>query len=132
MNRKTSANFLLYNRFFPVKIQTAATISLTTRHSENLETSVSWSYMNRSLANLGFGLGYGKSPVQLYMVSDNILGFILPMSAKNINLRFGLNLIFGCREELDIDQCGCAWLRDAEQRRSRNEEFRRGKKVRGN
>ena len=88
--------------------------------------------MNRSLANLGFGLGYGRSPVQLYLVSDNILGFILPMSAKNINLRFGLNLIFGCREEVNLDDCGCAWLRDAERRRSRNEEFKRGKKDKGN
>jgi hypothetical protein len=84
--------------------------------------------MNRSLANLGFGVGYGKSPVQLYVVSDNILGFILPMSAKNINLRFGLNLILGCRKEVDIREGGCAWLRDEESRRSRNQELKRKKR----
>jgi len=132
LNSRYQVNLLLYNRFYPVGIQTAAMVSVITRPLKNMEASVSWSYMNRSLMNLGVGLGYGRSPVQAYLVSDNIFGLLLPMNAKNINLRFGLNLIFGCREELDIDQCGCAWLRDAEQRRSRNEEFRRGKKVRGN
>ncbi len=132
LNDKTNANFLLYNRFFPVKIQTAATVSITSRLQKNLEASISLSYMNRSLANLGIGLGYGRSPVQLYLVSDNILGFILPTYAKNINLRFGLNLIFGCFEEVNLDDCGCAWLRDAERRSSRNEELRRGKKDKGN
>jgi hypothetical protein len=132
LNDRINANLLLYNRFFPVKIQTSVTASITTRPLKNTEASVSWSYMNRSFANLGIGLGYGRSPLQVYLVSDNILGFILPMYTKNVNLRFGLNLNFGCRDELDINQCGCAWLRNAESRKLRNEELRRGKKVRGN
>jgi hypothetical protein len=129
-NNRYYGNLLLYNRFLPVKIQTSVTASVTTKLLKNLEASVSWSYMNRSVANLGIGFGYGKTPVQIYLVSDNVLGFILPMSTKNVNLRFGLNLNFGCRGELDINQCGCAWLRDAAKHSSRNEEFRRGKKVR--
>jgi hypothetical protein len=64
--------------------------------------------------------------------SDNIPGFILPMNTKNVNLRFGLNLIFGCGKELDLDQYGCAWLRDSERRRLRNEELSRGKNDIGN
>jgi hypothetical protein len=131
LNDRTKANLLLYNRFFPVKIQTSVTASVTTRPLKNTEASVSWSYMNRSFFNLGIGVGYGRSPLQVYLVSDNILGFILPMNSKNLNLRFGLNLNFGCRDELDINQCGCAWLRNAESRKVRNEELKRGKKVRG-
>jgi len=128
LNDKFNGNLLLYNRFFPVKVQTSITASVTTRPLRNMEASVSWSYMNRSLANVGFGLGYGRSPLQIYLVSDNILGFFLPMNAKNVNLRFGLNLNFGCRGRLDISDCGCEWLRNAEKRELRNEGLRKRKK----
>jgi hypothetical protein len=123
LNKKFDANFLLYNRFLPEKIQTSFTASLTSRPLKNMEASLSWSYMNRSMSNVGFGLAYGRSPVQVYLVSDNILGFILPMSAKNVNVRFGLNLHFGCRDRFDIDQCGCGWLREAEKRTERKEKL---------
>ncbi len=128
LNDKLDANLLLYNRFLPVKIQTSVTASLVSRPLKNTEASVSWSYMNRSLSNVGIGLAYGRSPLQLYLVSDNILGFFWPMSAKNVNVRFGINLHFGCREQFDISQCGCGWLRDAERRAVRKEKLARGKK----
>ena len=118
---------MLYNRFLPVKIQTSVTASLISRPFKNTEASVSWSYMNRSFSNVGIGLAYGRSPVQLYLVSDNILGFFWPMSAKNVNVRFGVNLHFGCREQFDIGQCGCGWLRDAERREARKEKLGRRK-----
>jgi hypothetical protein len=81
--------------------------------------------MNRSITNVGIGIGYGRSPVQVYLVSDNILGFIWPMSAKNVNLRLGMNINIGCRDRFDVNQCGCGWLRDAEERTARHEKIRR-------
>lgn len=132
LNKKFDLNVLLYNRFHPGKLQTGAMVSLLTRPIDKLEASVSVSYMNRSFANLGFGMGYGDKPLQLYVVSDNILGFILPMSTKNINIRFGINLFLGCRTRFNIDQCGCDWLKDAEARRSRMEKARRNRKDKGN
>jgi hypothetical protein len=81
--------------------------------------------MNNSITNLGFGLSYGKNPIQLYAVTDNIFGFILPMSVKNVNLRLGINLNLGCREIFNIDQCGCDWLKDERDRRLRKEKIRK-------
>jgi hypothetical protein len=66
------------------------------------------------------------------LVSDNIIGFVLPMSTKNVNLRLGINLNLNCREAFNIDQCGCEWLKSAEDRRLRHEKFRRSKKDKGN
>jgi hypothetical protein len=132
INNKYDLNFLLYNRFFPNHIQTGATLSILTRPLKDLETSVSWSYMNKSIMNLGLGIGYGKSPLQIYLVSDNIFGIFLPTTLKNVNLRVGLNLNFGCRSEFNIDQCGCAWLRDAEERGLRKDKLKHGKNVKGN
>jgi hypothetical protein len=125
VNDKLDANLLLYNRFFPVKIQTSVTASIIGRPLKNMEASLSWSYMNRSISNLGIGIGIGRSPMQFYFVSDNILGFFWPMSAKNVNVRFGLNLNIGCRDRFDINQCGCGWLRDAERRTARQEKIKR-------
>jgi hypothetical protein len=125
LNDRLDANLLLYNRFLPIKIQTSVTASIVSRPLKNLETSLSWSYMNRSISNVGIGIAYGRSPVQVYLVSDNILGFFWPMSTKNVNVRFGLNLHFGCRDRFDINQCGCGWLRNAEERTVRKEKFRR-------
>ena len=125
MNNKVDLNVLVFSYIVPGYIQTGTTLSLLTRPSKTLEASVSWSYMHRSFSNVGLGVAYGKTPLQVYFVTDNILGFILPMSAKNVNLRLGLNLNLGCREETDIEQCGCAWLRDAETRQARNEKLKK-------
>jgi hypothetical protein len=132
LNARYDLNFLLYNRLLPGKLQTGTTVSLLTRPTKALVASISWSYMNHSAANLGLGIGYGKSPLQLYLVSDNIIGFVLPMSTKNVNLRLGINLNLNCREVFNIDQCGCEWLKSAEDRRLRHEKFRQGKKDKGN
>jgi len=51
---------------------------------------------------------------------------------KNVNLRVGLNLNFGCRGEFEIDQCDCTWLRDAEEHRLRKDTLKHDKNVKGN
>jgi hypothetical protein len=132
LNSRYDLNLLMYNRLLPGKIQTGATVSLLTKPAKSLEASISWSYMNNSMANLGIGIGYGKKPLQIYLVSDNIFGFILPLSTKNVNLRLGINLNLSCREIFNIDQCGCNWLKDAEDRRLRMMKFRQNKKDKGN
>jgi hypothetical protein len=127
LNNRFDLNFLLYNRLLPAKLQTGATVSLLTRKEKKFRTSISWSYMNNSPLNLGLGMVYGKKPLQLYFVSDNIIGFILPLSVKNVNLRLGINLNLSCRKEFSIDECGCDWLKNENNRRLRNAKFRRSK-----
>lgn len=92
-------NVLLYNRFFPNKIQTGGTISLQTQFINSLNTCISWSYMNNSLTNFGIGIDYRHNPYQAYLVSDNILGVIMPNTINNVNIRIGFNLFFGCNIE---------------------------------
>jgi len=126
MNDRLDLNVLVFSHLVPGKIQTGTSVSLLTRPSELLQASVSWSFMHRSFSNVGLGVAYGKTPMQVYLVTDNILGFVLPMHTKNVNLRLGLNLNLGCREETDMGQCGCAWLREAETRQARKAKLRKG------
>lgn len=58
----------------------------------------SYSLFYGSYNNLGAGLSMGRGPMQWYILSDNIAGIIWPMSTRNVNLRFGLNLNFGCSD----------------------------------
>jgi len=120
LSDRYNLNFLLYNRLLPGKLQTGATLSLLTSPERAFQTSISWSYMNGSPFNLGAGFRYGKRPVQIYAVTDNIFGFILPLSSKNVNLRLGINLILGCKESItNINDPGCSWLSEKRIRKAR-------------
>ena len=122
MSPKISFNALWYNRVHQMKYQTGFMLSALARPLEYLETSLSWSYMNRSALNLGVGIAYGRSPLQVYLVSDNILAPLFPMNTKNLNLRFGVNIHLGCSAPKEkITGCGCYWLQQAEEDRIRKE-----------
>ena len=99
INSSYKLNLLLYNRFFTNRIQTGATVAVQSQLSSALNASLSWSYMNRSFANFGIGIDYRKDPVQVYLVSDNMLGVLMPNTFNNANIRIGVNLFFGCRNK---------------------------------
>ena len=50
---------------------------------------------NKSYTNLGLGVALKGGPVQLYIVTDNVLGMIFPQNTKSIQFHFGINLLFG-------------------------------------
>lgn len=73
-----------------------------------LHGTISYSVMNYKLNHLGAGLAVGGKGAQFYLVTDNIptrwvrdtsSGAIWPYNARTINLRFGLNIMFGCEDE---------------------------------
>ena len=119
LNKNITANALLVAKIFKQKIQSGLTVSGNWRPNHWLAATASWSYLHRSINNIGAGIVLGRNPVQFYLVSDNILGFIWPQSTKNLNLRFGFNMIFGCYEKRSTDGFGCYWLREAEKRNER-------------
>jgi hypothetical protein len=53
--------------------------------------------METTYNNLGLGIGVKAGPFQLYSTADNLLSPIYPAKASNINLRIGINLLFGTR-----------------------------------
>lgn len=59
-----------------------------------LGVSTGYSYTGRA-HNIPLGLSLNPGPIQLYVISDNLLGFILPASSRQFHLNAGLNLTFG-------------------------------------
>lgn len=93
-------------------------ISLIGQYSPNqsFHFMASYTIQYYNLNSVGFGFVLGRNPLQFYMISDNVTGMIWPMSARNINLRMGLNLNFGCKSNENggsgkgMLQGNCYWL----------------------
>ncbi|NJK85883.1 MAG: hypothetical protein HC906_07865 [Bacteroidales bacterium] len=123
-------NLLTGAKIYKQKIMNGFTISANYRFNRSLGASLSWSYLHNSINNFGAAVVVGRSPVQFYMASDNVPGLIFPTSTKNINLCFGLNILFGCNlRNSNLEDCGCEWLRNAEERSERKETRLKGKKL---
>ncbi|MDA3821538.1 MAG: DUF5723 family protein [Bacteroidales bacterium] len=77
-----------------VSQQFTGSVNMTTGKFLNL--SVSASYMQRRFNNLGAGLSVNLGPLNMYLLSDNIISAGLrPIDARSVNLWFGANLTFG-------------------------------------
>jgi hypothetical protein len=62
---------------------------------------LSYTLQYNSFNNLGAGLVFGRDPVQFYILSTNIPGMVKPLDTRSVNLRFGFNILLGCRQKQD-------------------------------
>ncbi len=116
VNITDQLNFGILSRseIYGGKIRESLTFSANTLLAKFLSFSLSYSMMNNTYDNLGIGLGFKGGPLQFYLVSDQIpvtfnqIRFEdngdetiipIPASLQSINLRFGLNWIFGCKRK---------------------------------
>lgn len=105
ITEKSNAGILFYSQIFDKSIHPGLALSYNQRVGKWLDFSASYSIYNRSYNNIGLGVALNAGPVQLYIVSDNVLGAIFPQNTKNIHLHFGINLTFG-RKSSDRDKDG--------------------------
>lgn len=133
LTRKTNVGLMHGYRIYKWRFIPSATLSLNTLPVKWLYTSVSWSYHNYTLNNLGLGFSLQSSNFQYYMVSDNVSGLIWPQTTRGVNLRFGFNFFFGCKntpkeEDVCMECPGCQWLRTEVKKDYKRNEFLSGKK----
>lgn len=119
LNDRINLGGLIASKIYRQGIQPGLILSANSRLTSYFSASLSWAYIHRSFNNLGLGLVFGRMPLQFYIISDNVPGMIWLQSSKNINLRFGLNIIFGCFRKTSIKGCGCYWIKKEEERRER-------------
>lgn len=58
----------------------------------------SYTIANRSYANIGLGAYYNIAPVQIYLVTDNIVGVFVPDAVKYANIHFGVNIFLNAKK----------------------------------
>lgn len=82
-------------RLYDNKANLAFTASANARVGRVLDLSASYSIMDHAYNNLGLGFGLRGGPFQVYAVTDNILAVVKPSTTSTINMRLGMNFIFG-------------------------------------
>jgi hypothetical protein len=110
-----SLGVLSYTRFIGEQVKEALTLSANANIGTTFSASLSYTAINNSYDNIGAGLAFRAGFIQLYMLTDMIPftwnkivvdngSASLPFSLNTINLRLGMNLVFGnkVKEEHDI------------------------------
>jgi len=102
---------ILANHLYP-----SFALSYNRKLTNYVQASVSYSMRNRDYTNIGIGLVLSLGSVQLYLITDNILGLvemnkviidkgntkiIYPNNTKNMNARFGMNIVLGRSKSKD-------------------------------
>jgi hypothetical protein len=82
--------------FYKTKVLPSLTLSANYNLFRYTYLVASYTVQYNTFRNFGLGFVLGRNPLQFYMISDNVAGFIWPLSTRNINLRFGLNINLGC------------------------------------
>ena len=77
----------------------AFTLAYDGAFSDRFDVVASYTMMKGSLGNLGLGLSANLGGLLLYVASNNILGFLDPISASNLNFQFGISFTGGDRQD---------------------------------
>jgi len=105
INEHMDAGLLFSGEIYKGVFRPTVTASYNLRVGRFMQVSASWSYANRSILNPGFGISLNGGPLQVYLVTDNVLAFFAPQSARQAHLHSGFNLTFG-RDKRDRDKDG--------------------------
>ncbi|RYM34090.1 hypothetical protein ERX46_09020 [Brumimicrobium glaciale] len=95
LTEKFKVGATLYNEIIKSNYRVAAIVSGTIQLKNWLSATINYSQYARSFGSIGAGVSLRGGPIQFFVASDNILGFIAPQNSKNVHLSFGLNLLFG-------------------------------------
>jgi hypothetical protein len=78
-----------------IDTRTSFTLASTVYAGNILGLTGAYSIMNGSFSNIGVGLDLKLGGLQIYMLTDNILGSTMPHMSKTANIRLGINLSIG-------------------------------------
>lgn len=84
--------------FYNKRMYPALTLSANAHLGKGFALSGSYSMMNGTYNNLGLGFALKLAFIQFYLVSDNLSLAIDPKKSNSVNLRTGLNFVFGCKK----------------------------------
>jgi hypothetical protein len=115
LTRSFSLGLLSYTRFVGKQVKEALTLSANASFGSSFSGSLSYTAMNHSYDNLGAGLAFRAGIFQFFMLTDMIPfswnkivsdnnSIPVPVSFNTINLRLGMNLVFGNKMNEDHDK----------------------------
>tara|TARA_R110002096_G_scaffold72174_4_gene172183 strand:- start:30164 stop:31573 length:1410 start_codon:yes stop_codon:yes gene_type:complete len=103
LNKQTMLSGLFMGEIFQGQLIPAFSASIHRKMNKWIGLSASYTIFNNAYNNIGFGFNLNPGPVQIYFVSDNILGAFQPQHARYFQARVGINLIFGGQKSNEIN-----------------------------
>jgi hypothetical protein len=109
-----SVGTMFYVERFMGRVATGWSVGMNKHFGKILSTSLSYTVSNRSFNNLGAGLSLNFTPVQIYVVGDNLLRLPLSTaihqgatdffkSTQVFTLRAGVNFVWGWADDVGKD-----------------------------
>lgn len=93
--RNLHASGTYFSEMYKGRYMPGFSAALHKEFGRRLGLSLSYTAINNAYANIGTGFSLKLTPFQLYVVTDNALAALQWEDAKNVNVRAGLNLVFG-------------------------------------
>jgi hypothetical protein len=101
---KISFGLLSRTEFYKKDLRQQFTITSNFFPFRMLSAALSYSIIEGSYNNFGLGLALNAFPFNLYVVTDTgASAYFFPTNTKFVNLRFGMNLVFGCGKKQKYD-----------------------------
>jgi outer membrane protein OmpA-like peptidoglycan-associated protein len=95
-----------YGEIYKTHFEPAIALNYTRKFGTIFHLSTSYSYNNRSFANLGLGFALTLGPVQWYLAMDNILAPMIPQHTKAAHFHSGLNFVVDYKDKKIKDRDG--------------------------
>ncbi len=84
---------LLYSELYRGKLYPAFAASASMDISKIISIGTVYSVRNKTYDNIGLNATVKLGPVQIFAVTDNVIAAFQPYDSRNVNARFGLNLV---------------------------------------
>ncbi len=94
LSKRWRLGFTLFHENGPNRTATAVAASAQWTPLKWLSLGGMYGVNDRSAANIGFNLIVKPGPVQVYLLSDNVLTALTPYASPAVNFRLGASLVF--------------------------------------
>jgi Family of unknown function (DUF5723) len=94
ISEKTEVGGMIYYSKGSSGSRKALGLTMNYKLGKLMTLGTSYSYWNSSAFNIGLNTILNLGPIQLYMITDNILTVVSPLNSRNANFRVGMNLVF--------------------------------------
>ncbi|WP_107039785.1 DUF5723 family protein [Brumimicrobium mesophilum] len=101
LSKSFSVGVTLYNEILKSNYRATAIVSGTVKLRHWLSATVNYAQYSKSFGDVGAGLSLRGGPVQFFVSSNNILGFINPQKYTNFHANLGINFLFGNPDKVD-------------------------------
>jgi len=101
VNDRISAGLIGEALFLKTKMVPSLTVSGQYNPIKAFTFMLSYTLQYSGFNSLGAGIVLGRDPVQFYLLTTNIPGMIKPLNTRSENIRFGFNILLGCKEKKD-------------------------------